>query len=54
VAVSPETMRFGSSRVRAEEAGGPCWAESARGKITDNAHNSTNEYDEHRESMVRL
>jgi hypothetical protein len=40
--------------MRAEEAGGACWGKSAKGKITDNAHDSTNAYAEHRESMVRL
>jgi hypothetical protein len=37
VAVSPETTRFGSNRVRAAEAGGACWADIDKG-IAENAY----------------
>src|SRR5229473_146750 len=54
VAVSPETMRFGSSRVRAAEAGGACWADSAKEGIAENAHKKRYAYTDGRESIVRL
>jgi len=48
-------MRFGSSRMRAAEAGGAgCCGKSAMGKVSNPAYNITNKHAECREIMVRL
>jgi len=52
VAVSPETIRFGSNRMRAAEAAGACWATSGEEDIAEKAYKKRLAYVDGREIIV--